>query len=384
MSSREGVAIRIATWPPPDIGHPYVDLLYEALASHGVERVHGVAVPTVGPSRTEPPIDVWHLHWADTLWRAKGDTFVRQVVRIARLQVLIRRLRRVGVRIVWTAGDAREGEIGAADRVGFRMLHRIADLRIFPSTIARAQALARYGDRGDSIVVPPGACPRLPDVATRAEIRRAMGIPPTCRALLFVGDLRRASGCDIALNALDHLRAGEYRLVIGGRAIPPFGNAFVRAAEARRGVHLVASQLDAQHLDDLLYAADVVLFPARSVTESSGPLRALSRGRGVVTADLPYFRELLEGASDACAFASPNDAEDLARAIERLLDVPFERREECALRAAADRSWERSVAPFADWLDRQFGRDAASSVASAGARPPRASGRAASSARVSR
>ena len=378
-----GVAIRIATWPPPDIGHPYVDLLYEALATRGVEHVRDVAIPALRSSSGEPPIDAWHLHWADTLWRVKGDTYVRQIVRVARLQLLIRRLRRAGVRIVWSAGDARDGEIGAADRIGFRMLHQDADLRIFPSEIARAQTIARYGHGGDAIVVPPGAWPRLPDVATRADIRRAMGIPPSSRALLFFGDLRRASGCDIALDALDHLPAGQYRLLIGGRAIPPFGDALVRAANARRGVHLVAAQLDAQHLDDLLLAADVVLFPARTVTDGSGVLRALSRGRAVVVTDLPLFRETLGGASDACAFAPPQDAMGLARAIERLLDVPFERREERALAIAAHRSWERSVEPFVNWLDRHCGHDAPSSLSSAGVRPPRASGQAASSAPVS-
>jgi glycosyltransferase involved in cell wall biosynthesis len=284
---------------------------------------------------------------------------------------------------VWSAGDARDGEIGAADRIGFRMLHRDADLRIFPSEITRAQTIARYGHGGDAIVVPPGAWPRLPDGATRADIRRAMGIPPTSRALLVFGDLRHASGCDIALDALDHLPAAQYRLLIGGRAIPPFGETLVRAANARRGVHLVAAQLDAQHLDDLLYAADVVLFPARAVTDSSGPLRALSRGRAVVVTDLPLFRETLGGESDACAFAPPQDATGLARAIERLLDVPFERREESALGIAAHRSWERSVEPFAGWLDRHCGHDARSSLSSAGVRPPRASVPAASSAPVS-
>ena len=385
MNAPGTVAVRVATWPPPDLGHPYVDLLYDALAPHGVRRVPDVTVPAPGPPAGRPAVDVWHLHWADTFWRAKGDTFVRQALRIARLRALLRQLRSAGVRVVWTSGDSRDGEIGAADHMGFRMLYELADLRIFTSQSARLDAAARYGDGDDSIVMPLGPHPTLPDAASRAEIRRALGVPPACRALLCFGDLRASNGFDLALAALDHLPRGVYRLLIAGCPVTPFGTTLTRTAGSRRGVHLVASHLDAQHLSDLLCASDLVLFPARSVTESSRALQALSYGRALVTTDRPYFRELLGGTSEASAFAPPDDAQGLARAIERLLTVPFERRNEAA-RAVADRhSWTRTATSFVDWLQRQRwpGSGLAERVTE-DARQPRASGRAASSVPASR
>lgn len=354
MSPPRDRRIRIASWPPSDARHPYLERFYEALATHGVGHVPDLPARWGALSRVVPPIDVWHMHWPDTYWRAKGPTLARQAIRVARLGALIARARHAGIRVVWTVDEtARDGGTGAADRIGFRMLHDAVDLRIFTSDWARSAGVQRYGSAPDTVVVPLGRHPTTPDAAPRAEIRRALGVPPDCRVLLCFGDLSRANGFDVALNALRHLPADGFRLLIAGRPMPPYGDELVAATASRRNVHLVASEIDKQHLGDLLCASDVVVFPYRSVTESSALLHALSYGRGVVATDLPYFREVLSGAPEASTFAPPDDAPGLARAIERLLAVPADRRERAA-RSVADRlPWDRLVVPFAAWLRRQ-------------------------------
>ena len=113
---------------------------------------------------------------------------------------------------------------------------------------------------------------------------------------------------------------------------------------------LTFESISDQRLSDLLRAADVVLLPYRSVTSSGALLHALSVATGIVTSDLPYFREVLGAEPDAGGLFPPDDPQALARAVVDCLAVPKEGRVRAIERLRGRLSWSACVKPLAAWL----------------------------------
>jgi len=157
---------------------------------------------------------------------------------------------------------------------------------------------------------------------------------------------------DIALDALPML-GDTCQLIVAGK---PHDAAFGRQIEAmaRRApnVRTILEAISDQHLSNLLNASDAVLLPYRRITGSAALLTALAAERGVVVADLPYFREVLRPEPDAAAFFRPGSASDLASAITTFLSVPLEIRNAAAGRLATLYDWRTVVEPVAVHIRR--------------------------------
>ena len=104
-------------------------------------------------------------------------------------------------------------------------------------------------------------------------------------------------------------------------------------------------------------ASDAALLPYRNVTGSAVLLTALGFGRGVITSDLPYFREMLEGEPDAGLTVSGSDPFRWAAAIESFLARDADARNAAALRLAERYSWDGSVMAVLDALGTTGQRD---------------------------
>ncbi len=352
MTGRRPTQVRIASWPHWYAPNPYLELFYGALQPHGVVHIRHFD-PETDPTVAVSSVDAFHLHWAYPYWRDGQPGPATQAVRVARLAHQLRALRRAGVPLLWTVHNLahHEGD-RLPDRLAYRLLHRMADLRIFHSRWARDEARSRYGETGGDMVVMPhgnydGA---FPDPAPGDVTRKALGVSSDARLLLCFGQLRRYKGFDVALEALRHLPRGRFHLVVAGRSVDGTGEALLRAAAHRRGVLVQPGDVEPQRLSDLLAAADVVLLPYRSVTGSGALLAALTFGCGVVASDLPYFREILDAHPGAGRLAPVEDPRALARAIDTFLARPAHERERAARQAAESYAWPRVVEPVARWI----------------------------------
>ena len=85
---------------------------------------------------------------------------------------------------------------------------------------------------------------------------------------------------------------------------------------------------------------------AGRVPEDDGT-RPLGFGLGVVTSDLPHFREVLAPEPQAGVIVPGRDAGAWADAIVGFLASDPDARRRAALRLAGRYSWDRSVAPLA-------------------------------------
>ena len=345
--------IRIASWPHWYRTTPYLDLLYGALESYGIEHIRHLPLDWTAFGKGAAKVNVSHLHWPEFSWRRPGRTLPRQLIRLAKLKRYIGAVKRSGARILWTVHNLEDHD-GARliDRTGYRLLHRSVDLRIFTSEWARAEALVRYGEgNGETLVMPHGNFDgAFPAARPRSETLEATGIASSRKILLCFGHMRDYKGFDIAIDALKYLPADEYHLIVVGRPYYPYASAIEAAAGTRRDVSVFLEEVDQQRLANLIGASDAVLLPYRSVTGSGVLLTALTFSRGVIASDLPYFREVLDSHAESRVFARSGGPRAFADAITEFFVLPRTRRDQAARALASSMAWPRIVEPLADWL----------------------------------
>jgi glycosyltransferase involved in cell wall biosynthesis len=244
-----------------------------------------------------------------------------------------------------------------ADELGYRLVHRSADLRVFHSRWARDRDRdIRGAGGGATILMPHGAYQGvLPAPAPPERTRAALAIPPGRRVLLCFGQVRSYKGFDVAVRAMDHLPRGAFHLVVAGRPVGRGAAAVEKHALGRPDVHLLLEEVSDRTLADLLGVADAVLLPYREVTSSGTLLQALTAGRGVVASDLPPLREALAPEPGAAEWMTPGDPASLAAAVGRFVISDGAERTASALALAERYRWEAVVEPVAAWLLDRFG-----------------------------
>lgn len=179
---------------------------------------------------------------------------------------------------------------------------------------------------------------RTPERRQRA--REALGVGPRQSLVLAAARQDYQKGLDVLLEAmaLASVRRPEMQLVIAGRPGPETPK--LQAAVERLGLHHLVRFLGLRtDLPDLLCAADVFVTPSRWEGMGGVLLEAMALEAPIVASDLPTLREALPDGDFGC-FATPNEPEDFASAIDSVLSDP------AGAAARAVRARERFVERF--------------------------------------
>jgi glycosyltransferase involved in cell wall biosynthesis len=199
----------------------------------------------------------------------------------------------------------------------------LSDAIICPSGVTRAFLISLGLSRDRITVIPNGVSPH--DFAAAPLPDRSGGLP----TILYVGTLADWQGLDLLLEALGKLIAQQpARLRIVGR-----GRHWQRKQLHKRIRKLgledhvqIDSAVPHHEIPNVIAAADVCVAPLalndRNVTQGCCPIKVIEYmacARPIVAANLPVVRELVREDVDALLFA-PDDADDLARQIKRLLN----------------------------------------------------------------
>ncbi len=187
----------------------------------------------------------------------------------------------------------------------------------------------------------PAPEPRpLPD---REAARAALGLAPDQRLALCVGLIRRYKGVDVLLDAVARLGGGSpWRLLVAGEAWDGLDRELPELA-GRLGlgenVRFRFGWVPEGGLDRLLAAADLVVLPYRSGSQSAVAPLAMAHGVPVLATDVGGLAEMVGGGG---AVVPPGDPGALAAALRELADG--ERLRTLAVRAravASERTWPR-------------------------------------------
>ena len=261
---------------------------------------------------------------------------------------------------VWTVHNVRHHE-GASliDRWGYRVLARHSDLLLCFSRAAETELKQEYRSEVPVLVISIGSYKgAYPPPRERADARVQFGLRPDVPVVSCLGLLRPYKGVEIALDAVE-AAGGRVQLLVAGQPNSFFDvkGLVSRAARSHGSIVAIPRNLSEAEFSDALAASDAVLLPYRAVTGSSVLFAAWTMGAGVIASDLPFFREMLDGAPLLGRTFRNGDGADLARTIEAYIAGPHEERRRAISAVVEDISPDRVVTPFVDamriWHERQ-------------------------------
>jgi glycosyltransferase involved in cell wall biosynthesis len=188
----------------------------------------------------------------------------------------------------------------------------------------------------------------------RASARAALGLPADGEVALFFGFVRRYKGLDTLLEAWPAVRARrDATLVVAGEFYedPAPYRALAAAAGGERAVRLLERYLPDDEVEACFRAADVVVLPYRSATQSGVTHVAYALGVPVITTDVGGLAETVTPGATGLV-VPPGDPAALAAAVVRYFEDaagPAMRAHIATLRDAL--SWERLAAETVALVD---------------------------------
>jgi len=170
-----------------------------------------------------------------------------------------------------------------------------------------------------------------------------MDIGPDERLALFLGLIRPYKGIDILLEAFAQLpESSRWRLVVAGEPWEGLGEALsaqVKALNLGDRVELKFGWAPEAEVEQLLSAADVLVLPYRSGTQSAVAPMALSRGLPVVSTDVGGLGEVIEDGVSGL-LVEPGSPRALSESLVSLEGDGLEQLAAGALASSSRWTWE--------------------------------------------
>jgi glycosyltransferase involved in cell wall biosynthesis len=348
--------------------NPYQGLLYGAMDPRDVD-VRYLDGPTSSQTcnlLALPFLLVWHrargvrllhIHWVHPFLLAWARSDRSRGVVQRGFELFLALADRLGFRIVWTAHNLLPHVPVFRDDVAARRALLSRSTAVIAHSRHTADELASRGEA--RVVVIPQGIERVPapDPTQRAAARRALGLDPTGPVIVFFGKVLPYKGVDLLVDAVAALPASiAVQVLVVGECRDDALRVDLedRATRAGERVRTRFSFVPDAELADYLRAADLAVFPFRSVTNSSSVATALGAGLPVIIPALATLDDLPDEAVQRYEPGRPGLIDALTRAAA--LD-PDERArlQAAAERFAATRTWAGAAAAtervYADVLE---------------------------------
>lgn len=195
------------------------------------------------------------------------------------------------------------------------------------------------------------------DPPSAAEARRALGLPADGPVGLFFGFVRPYKGLQVLLAALPAIVAAvpDFRLVVAGEFYEPRARyeKMIDAAGLAEHVLLVDAYIASEEVGRYFAAADVVIQPYVSATQSGVAQIAWRFGKPLIVTDVGGLAEVVPH-EVAGLVVNPNDPAGLASAVVRFFrDDLHDRLRDGALEQREKYGWD----PLVDTLEQMAGID---------------------------
>jgi glycosyltransferase involved in cell wall biosynthesis len=241
----------------------------------------------------------------------------------------LRRLRRLGVRTVFTAHDVLPHDPGPGDAEAYSALYHSGARIILHSENNRDELLSRFApDPARVHVVPMGSFGFLGEkMPSPPASRQQLGLPPHARVVLFFGLIRPYKGLEDLLRAFSLVAQTDgdaWLLVVGAPAGTP-GPEHYRRLMADYGIvqrtRFLPEYLAPEAVGGVFAAADVVALPYRRASQSAVLQLAYACGKPVVGTNTGGLPEVIEQGRSGYV-VEPGDILGLAGSIRALFADP--------------------------------------------------------------
>ena len=233
--------------------------------------------------------------------------------------VVARRLRKAGVPVLAVVHNALPHERRPGDRALARYFLRACDGFVVMSESVRRD-LQNLGVEAPVRRVRHPVYEHFGEARPRAEARAALGLPTDAPVLLFFGFVRRYKGLHVLLDAMPRVlaRLPEARLVVAGEFYDDEGRCRRQAAPLGKAVRFDAAYIPSEAVGTYFGAADVVVQPYVSATQSGVAQIAFHFERPLVTTNVGGLAETVP--PDAGLVVPPEDPAALADAVARFFE----------------------------------------------------------------
>jgi len=228
---------------------------------------------------------------------------------------------------------------------------------------------ARGIPRDRMVIIPNGIDPEQFAHAVPDEEYRARWNLGGRRVAAFLGSFYHYEGLDLLVRAYARLRSklsDLALLLVGGGEMERDLRDLVQELGLADGV-IFAGRVPQERVPGIYALADVLVYPRypmrlTQLVTPLKPLEAMATGKALVASDVGGHRELIQDGLTGVLFRA-GEVEALVETLGRVLGDPAWRRslgEAGKAWVAAERSWQRTTAPYADVYARATGSAAAS------------------------
>jgi glycosyltransferase involved in cell wall biosynthesis len=305
----------------PRNGIAYNECLYAAVEDLGIEVANGIWAGRWLLANVRAG-DVIHFHWPSFLYYDEHST-LNTLWGLTRFFLLYSIIRMRGGRVIWTAHNLYPHDGGRHEwshRLVRRFITRNVDVIVAHSPSARTILEAEFGISDENIVeVPHGNWIGYhPFTTTKAEARKALGIPPTAYVYCIVGACRPYKNLEALIAAFKRVN-GDCFLLIAGQ----FQSAEYKATIDRLLTHLPSThvRMEARFIDNeevqyYVVAGDALVLPYTEILTSGSAMLGLSFGIPVIAPNIGGMADTI--IEESGLLYDANDPDALVKAMRQI------------------------------------------------------------------
>ena len=308
--------------------------------------------PTRRPSHAEPA-----QRLLDTLnpltWKRTADAIVENGADIVLFKYwmpffapafggMARRLRKRGVKVIAVVDNAIPHERRPGDKaLGRYVLGACDGLIVMSDEVRRDVESLKLGVPVRQVAHP--VYDVFGEAVPKVEARASLGLDPAAPLLLFFGFIRRYKGLHVLLDAMPRVleQTPSARLVVAGEFYADEDALRAQAAPLAAAVQFAAGYIPDDQVASYFCAADVVVQPYVSATQSGVAQIAFHFGRPLIITDVGGLAEVVPDGV-AGLVVPPEDPHALADAIIRYFEEGLEEALSKGVRRERKKySWDR-------------------------------------------
>jgi len=255
--------------------------------------------------------------------------------------------------VVVVAHNTADHGAGHLQRAAARSVLRRCDAVFTHARVLEEKLVTAYpGVLRASHPLPP---PELGDLPSREEARGRLEIPAGRKVALFLGLIRSYKGVDLLLEAISRQPVdGNWLLVVAGEPWEDLGSVLgqrVRALGIEDRVRLRLGWVPEPEVPLLLAAADLVVLPYRSGSQSAVAPLALAAGLPVLSTRVGGLPEVVQDGING-VLVEPGSVDELARALEELNSETLANLADGAFASRSRLTWDGYAAALEGLLEK--------------------------------
>ena len=233
---------------------------------------------------------------------------------------LARWLQRRGVSVLYVVHNAIPHERRPGDLALARYALRASDGLVVMSEKVQRD-VHRLGVHEPVRYVPHPVYDGFGDPMPKADARQALGLDPEAPIFLFFGFIRRYKGLHVLLDAMPSVvdRQPDAQIVVAGEFYADEDEICAQAATLGEAVRLDTDYIPDDRVALYFSAADAIVQPYVSATQSGVAQIAFHFGRPVITTDVGGLAEIVPD-GEAGLVVPPENPAELATAMVRFID----------------------------------------------------------------